>query len=114
MLVLLEELQADNIRRDFNLSPDPSQSSGVPLNKWGLVPGQTFTVGRMVGDITNGKDSSMSKSHAKLTVRETRGSDRPEVILEDVGSKFGTHLNENILLGSQLHSKSPVGVKSSH
>ena len=112
MWVLLEEREADNIRRDSNLSPDPTQSSGVPLNKWGLVPGQTFIVGRMVGDITNARDSSMSKSHAKLTVRETRGSDRPEVILEDVGSKFGTHLNENILLGSQIHSKSPVGVKS--
>ena len=107
MWVLLEELKADNIRRDPNLGPDP------PQNKWGLVPGETFTVGRMEGDITNERDSSMSKRHAKLTVRQTRGSGRPEVILEDVGSKFGTHLNENILLGSHLLSaKSPVGVKS--
>ena len=101
MWVLVAESRADNVRRDSNLRPDPSQSSGVPESKWGLIPGHTLTVGRHEGDINNTRDSSMSKSHAKFTVIQGEGSDRPRVILEDVGSKFGTFLNNNILQGSQ-------------
>ena len=77
-----------------------------PLDKWGLMPGNTYTLGRVNSDITIPSDTAVSKSHATITVRPGRGSARPEVILEDVGSKFGIHLNDGILAQYPKLSKS--------
>ena len=56
------------------------------------MAGLTYTVGReKKNDISPVTDLSVSKTHAKITVRRGRGP-RPEVILEDVGSTFGSHL----------------------
>eukprot|EP00092_Neocalanus_flemingeri_P092321 GFUD01117184.1.p1 GENE.GFUD01117184.1~~GFUD01117184.1.p1 ORF type:complete len:829 (+),score=224.00 GFUD01117184.1:76-2562(+) len=71
------------------------------LVQWGLVPGQTYTVGRVEGEVLCAKDSSVSKTHARITVLSGGNGDRPEVMLEDVGSKYGTHLNDGILAESQ-------------
>ena len=46
---------------------------------------------------------SVSKLHAKLTVGLSKGQGKPEVVLEDIGSKFGTHMNSGILSESQVH-----------
>merc|ERR1719228_2583779 len=75
--------------------------SGVAF--WGLVPGSSYTVGREgKADIEGvGKDVSVSKLHAKLSVGPPVKEGRPEVTLEDIGSKFGTHLNSGILSESQ-------------
>ena len=43
----------------------------------------------------------MSKSHAQFIVSNVQAQERPKVMLEDVGSKFGTHLNAGILQESQ-------------
>ena len=43
----------------------------------------------------------MSKNHAQITVVTKSGQSKPDVVLEDVGSKFGTHLNDGILAESQ-------------
>ena len=96
-----------------NGTPSPVSFSD-PLDKWGLVPGQTYSLGRMdSSDITIATDTSVSKSHATITVRPGRGSARPEVILEDVGSKFGIHLNDGILSGTvALPRRSPILSKS--
>ena len=91
----------------------PPVSFSDPLDKWALMPGQTYTLGRLDSDITIASDTSVSKSHAKITVRPGRGSARPEVILEDIGSKFGIHLNDGILRGTAaLPRKSPMSVLS--
>ena len=82
-----------------NGTPAPVSFSD-PLDKWALMAGQTYTLGRVDSDITIASDTSVSKSHALITVRPGRGSARPEVILEDVGSKFGIHLNDGILAGT--------------
>ena len=73
------------------------------LKKWGLVPGSIYKIGRMEGDndITCPQDSSVSKRHASITVMTRSPQARPEVVLEDVGSKYGTHLNDGILAESQ-------------
>ena len=55
----------------------------------------------MDGDISCPTDSSVSKNHAKISVVSKQSETRPEVVLEDVGSKFGTHLNDGILAESQ-------------
>ena len=65
------------------------------------MPGQSYKIGRIGADITCPTDSSVSKSHAKITVVTKQGHTRPEVVLEDVGSKFGTHMNDGILAESQ-------------
>jgi len=71
------------------------------LPQWGLIPGQTYTVGRTEGEVKCSKDSSVSKTHARINVLTGGTGDRPEVMLEDVGSKYGTHLNDGILAESQ-------------
>jgi len=76
-------------------------STECGLGQWGLVPGQTYTVGRVEGEVVCAKDSSVSKTHARITVLSGGKGDRPEVMLEDVGSKYGTHLNDGILAESQ-------------
>ena len=101
MWVLVQEDQEASILLESQPNGTPSQVSfSDPLDKWGLMPGQTYSLGRMNSDITTTSDTSVSKSHATITVRPGRGSARPEVILEDVGSKFGIHLNDGILAGT--------------
>jgi len=68
---------------------------------WGLLPGQTYTIGRTEGDVKCPKDLSVSRSHARINVLTGGGGDKPEVMLEDVGTKYGTHLNDGILAESQ-------------
>ena len=70
-------------------------------NKWGLVAGQVYKVGRLDADIICQSDTSVSKAHAKISVVSRPSQGRPEVLLEDVGSKYGTHLNDGILAESQ-------------
>ena len=94
MWVLLEEPRTEG-RVSSELLFQQSQ------NKWGLVPGSIYKIGRMEGDITCPQDSSVSKRHASITVMTRSPQARPEVVLEDVGSKFGTHLNDGILAESQ-------------
>ena len=101
MWVLVQESQEASMQLESQPNGTPSQVSfSDPLDKWALMPGKTYTLGRLDSDITIASDTSVSKSHAKITVRPGRGSARPEVILEDVGSKFGVHLNEGILAGT--------------
>ena len=63
--------------------------------RYGLASGKTYLVGRSPGcHIKTRGDTSMSKSHARIDVVRKEGVDRPEVVLEDSGSKFGTHVNQ--------------------
>jgi len=71
------------------------------LAQWGLLPGQTYTIGRTEGDVKCSKDPSVSRSHARINVLTGAAEGRPEVMLEDVGTKYGTHLNDGILAESQ-------------
>jgi len=70
------------------------------LASWGLIPGQTYTIGRTEGDVKC-SDPSVSRSHARINVLTGGAGDKPEVMLEDVGTKYGTHLNDGILAESQ-------------
>ena len=114
MWILVLEAQEASMRLESQPNGTPSPVSfSDPLDKWALVPGQTYSLGRMDSDITISSDTSVSKSHAKITVRPGRGSARPEVILEDVGSKFGIHLNDGILAGTAaLPRRGPILSKS--
>jgi len=77
------------------------ESPECGLAHWGLLPGQTYNIGRTEGDVKCSKDSSVSRSHARINVLTGGTGDKPEVMLEDVGTKYGTHLNDGILLESQ-------------
>jgi len=80
------------------LELDVEVSSTLRPLRYGLVPGKTYTVGRALGSHIRGQnDSSISKNHAKLVIMSRGGQDRPEVLVDDLGSKFGTHLNEGLL-----------------
>ena len=71
------------------------------LSHWGLLAGQTYTVGRTEGEVRCGKDTSVSRTPARISVLTGGKEDRPEVMLKDVGTKYGTHLNDGILSESQ-------------
>lgn len=75
--------------------------SDCGVGQWGLIAGQTYTVGRTEGEVKCAKDSSVSRTHARISVLTGGKEDRPEVMLEDVGTKYGTHLNDGILAESQ-------------
>ena len=95
MWVLLEEPKTE-ARVSTELIVQRSQ------RKWGLAPGIVYKIGRgEKEDIKCKGDSSVSKSHATISVITKSSQSRPEVVLEDVGSKFGTHLNDGILAESQ-------------
>ena len=79
------------------------------LDQWGLVPGQTYTIGRTEGEIRCSKDSSVSRTHARISVLKIDNEDRAEVMLEDVGTKYGTHLNSGILFESQRLAENEDG-----
>ena len=107
MWVLVQEDQQASAQLESQPNGTPSPVSfSDPLDKWGLMPGKTYSLGRVDSDITIPSDTAVSKSHATITVRPGRGSARPEVILEDVGSKFGIHLNDGILAKYPKLSKS--------
>ena len=69
--------------------------------RWGLLPGEKYSLGRLEGDITLPSDNSISKSHATITVSSSNPGHRPGLVLEDVGSRFGTFVNEEIISESQ-------------
>ena len=94
MWILLEEPKTE-ARVSSELIVQQSQK------KWGLVSGSVYKIGRVEGDITCPQDSSVSKSHATISVISKSTQSRPEVVLEDVGSKYGTQLNDGILAESQ-------------
>jgi len=94
MWILVQEPKADS-----ELNSD--QILHKAENKWGLVAGQVYKVGRLDADIICQSDTSVSKAHAKISVVSRPSQGRPEVLLEDVGSKYGTHLNDGILAESQ-------------
>jgi len=94
MWVLLEEPKTET-RINSELLVQLSQ------RKWGLVPGSMYRIGRLEGDIVCTDDSSVSKKHATISVISRSPQSRPEVILEDLGSKYGTHLNDGIIAESQ-------------
>lgn len=94
MWVLLEEPKTEsrmNSELLVQLSP----------KKWGLVSGSVYRIGRLEGDIVCNDDSSVSKRHATISVISRSPQSRPEVVLEDLGSKYGTHLNDGIIAESQ-------------
>jgi len=83
------------------------------IASWALVPGNVYTVGRTPeSSIQSPGDTSISKQHAKLCVNTTKEGERPEVLLEDQGSKFGTHLNAGIMSESQRLVTDTGGVLS--
>ena len=94
MWVLLEEPKTES-RINSELLVQLSQK------KWGLVPGSVYKIGRLEGDIVCNDDSSVSKKHATISVISRSPRSRPEVVLEDCGSKYGTHLNDGIIAESQ-------------
>ena len=95
MWVLLEEPKTE-ARVSTELIVQRSQ------RKWGLAPGLVYKIGRgEKEDIKCKGDASVSKSHATISVISKSSQSRPEVVLEDVGSKYGTHLNDGILAESQ-------------
>ena len=73
-----------------------------------LHPGVEVTIGRIKADVSIGDDPSVSRNHAKLKVEEASSSQqsqghgqgrllRPKVILEDLGSSFGTYVGEEAI-----------------
>lgn len=88
------------------LELDLEVSSTLSPLRYGLVPGKIYTVGRAPGSHIRGQnDSSISKNHAKLVIMGREGQDRPEVLVDDLGSKFGTHLNEGLLSEEEQKKK---------
>jgi len=86
------------------------------IASWCLVSGNVYTVGRTAeSTIQSPGDTSISKQHAKLVVNPSpsaKAGERPEVLLEDLGSKFGTHLNAGIMSESQRLVTDANGVLS--
>jgi len=84
------------------------------LARWALPPGSSLLVAREGGDIRGAKgDTTVSKQHAKITAGEAVPGGKPEVWLEDIGSMFGTFLNEEILSESQRLASSKETGKAS-
>merc|ERR1719167_1575981 len=78
------------------------------------MPGNSYTVGKDgKTDIEGvGNDQSVSKLHGKFTVGPPVVGGKPEVTLEDIGSKYGIHLNSGILSESQRLAKTNSGMVS--
>jgi len=83
---------------------------------WALPVGEQVSIGSGEQADIQGvwKDTSMSRQHANLTVTaptssSTPAAARPEVVLVDVGSKFGTHLNSGVLSESQRLAETASG-----
>lgn len=78
------------------------------------MPGRSYTVGRVAGDISAPWDTSVSKDHAKITVFQSEDSSRPKVVLENTGAKLGTYMNEDILAESQRLAATPGALSKSN
>ncbi|KAG4099238.1 hypothetical protein H8356DRAFT_1038324 [Neocallimastix lanati (nom. inval.)] len=75
-----------------------------------LKPGLTITIGRKDCDVLILNDRSVSRQHAKIFVEKagiTKTNDpdyKPQVILKDLDSKFGTSVNSERINGSIILS----------
>lgn len=68
--------------------------------KWALLPGNEYRIGCQDCDIQIQDNETVSRLHARLSIHVPETSPpgaRPEVLLEDLSSKYGTFLNGAIL-----------------
>ncbi|KAH8302933.1 hypothetical protein KR044_012030, partial [Drosophila immigrans] len=77
--------------------------------KFILAPIKTvYTVGRLSTDLVLSEDLSISRTHVRLTV-SSAGIDGP-ITLNELGSKYGTFINDDIALNKRIKAKTPIGL----
>ncbi|KAH8369777.1 hypothetical protein KR093_000953, partial [Drosophila rubida] len=69
----------------------------------------TYTIGRLSTDLILAEDLSISRTHVRLCLSST-STDEP-LTLVDLGSKFGTYINNDIALNKKMPANTPTALQ---
>ena len=68
--------------------------------KYGLKPNTKCTLGRAGADLVFNDDTSVSRMHANILVRNDG------ILIKDLGSRFGTYVGDHAITSSESNSSS--------
>lgn len=82
----------------------------VDNEKFVLVPNKTlYTVGRLSTDLILGDDLSISRTHVRICL--PKPGTGQALTVEDLGSKYGTFINNDIAHNKKMKPKTPTALR---